>query len=92
MFFFSRKKRASAHAESALLTHAAQGDAIPYIATVIGFLEEAVRTSSNSPDAAHAANYAARVREELCSLQRAYQLVPDTSKDSYETRKMIRFR
>lgn len=71
--------------------HIDQGDYFPFLASVIGFLEETVRTCTNDPENKTKAEYAASVRKDLIHLHEYYQLSPTTTPRTYSTRKMVRF-
>ncbi|HEY0947962.1 MAG TPA: hypothetical protein VGE53_00520 [Candidatus Paceibacterota bacterium] len=71
--------------------HIEQGDYFPFLASVIGFLEEAARACTGDPDNKTKADFAASVRKDLIHLHEHYQLKESKAPRTYSTRKMVRF-
>ncbi len=71
--------------------HIEQGDYFPFLASVVGFLEEAVRVCGSDPESAEKARYAADVRKDLIHLHEHYDLAPSAKPRTYSARKMVRF-
>lgn len=80
----ARRKELALHLES--------GDYFPFLATVIGFLSEAVRECPTTTDSAVRSVEAARkIQDDLLYLQERYRIVRSDTPSSYTRKKSIRF-
>ncbi len=74
-----------------LAFHIEHGDYFPFLATVIGFLKEAIEDCGVSESATKAA-FASDMQKDLLYLQEHYRLAPLDAPTPYTKAKMVRFK